>query len=67
MEGAGVSSLLILLVLGVWGVKNIEKEKPDTEESRPPKSLCQDSTPKVIYKVESPRMGKGFVTGAGLA
>lgn len=48
-------------------MKHIDKEKPDMEESRPPKSLCQDSTPKVIYKVESPRMGKGFVTGAGLA
>lgn len=68
----GISSLFILLVLGMWqrvgvGGKYVDKRKPDKEECRPPESLCQDSASKVIYKIESPRMGRGFVTGAGMA
>lgn len=60
--------LFLFSSLGVGGKgKHVDKGQPGTEESRPPESLRQDSTPNIIYKIESPSIGRGFVTGAGLA
>lgn len=58
---AKVSGGLVLFLFSYfWGCrgKHVDKGKPGKEDLRPSESLCQHSTPKVIYKIESPRTGR---------